>query len=182
MKRQVLFVQGGGEGAHAADEKLVASLRRALGASYEVVYPRMPNEAAPDYVAWKRCLSHELEALDGEIVLVGHSLGAYVLVRYLGEEVTPARSIIGVFLIAAPYPAGDADWVYEGFALPEDLAAKFPKGAPVFLYHSRDDRTVPFAHVALYGTALPGATIRETTGGHQLGDDLTRLARDIASL
>ncbi len=182
MKRQVLFIQGGGDGAHEADGKLVVSLRRALGATYEVVYPRIPNEGAPDYATWKLCISQGLDGLDGEIVPVGHSLGAYFLARYLGEEITHTRPIIGVFLIAAPYPGGGGDWVYEGFTLPEDLGAKFPTGAAVFLYHSRDDQTVPFTHVALYGAELPGATMRETTGGHQLNEDLTVVARDIERL
>ncbi len=182
MKRQVLFIQGGGDGAHEADENLVASLREALGANYEVVYPRIPNEGAPDYATWKLRISQELDALDGEIVLVGHSLGGYFLARYLGEEVGLTRSIIGVVLIAAPYPGGDENWVYEGFTLPEDLAAKFPRGAAVFLYHSRDDQTVPFAHMTLYGKEFSSATMRETQGGHQLNDDLTVVARDIESL
>ena len=55
MTRQVLFVQGGGEGVHDQwDDKLVASLRRELGPGYEVRYPRMPGEDDPHYAPWKR--------------------------------------------------------------------------------------------------------------------------------
>ncbi len=43
MKKQVLFIQGGGAGAYEADGKLAASLQEALGAEYEVRYPQMPN-------------------------------------------------------------------------------------------------------------------------------------------
>src|SRR4051812_15264491 len=44
-KTRVMFVQGGGEGAHDSwDNKLVASLEQALGAGYSVRYPRMPKE------------------------------------------------------------------------------------------------------------------------------------------
>ncbi|MGA7670132.1 MAG: alpha/beta fold hydrolase [Nitrolancea sp.] len=182
MKRQVLFVQGGGDGAYEADGKLVASLRRALGPDFEVVYPRMPNEGTPDYATWKLRISQELDDLEGEIVLVGHSLGGYMLAKYVSEEIRREQPIIGICLVATPYPGGDDNWVYQGFALPEDLAAKFPKGAAIFLYHSQDDQTVPFAHVGLYGKEFPGATIRETAGGHQLGDDLTGLAQDIKRL
>ena len=43
--RQILFIQGGGAGAHDEwDDKLVESLRRELGGGYEVRYPRMPGE------------------------------------------------------------------------------------------------------------------------------------------
>ena len=40
-KRQVLFIQGGGAGAHDEwDVRLVDDLQRALGDEYEVRYPR----------------------------------------------------------------------------------------------------------------------------------------------
>ncbi|MEU4336024.1 alpha/beta hydrolase [Micromonospora lupini] len=45
---QILFVQGAGTGTHDEwDNRLCDSLRRELGDSYEVRYPRMPDEAAP---------------------------------------------------------------------------------------------------------------------------------------
>src|SRR5690606_16023853 len=48
MRRQVLFIQGAGQGTYAEwDNKLVDSLVKALGRDYEVRYPRMPNEADP---------------------------------------------------------------------------------------------------------------------------------------
>jgi hypothetical protein len=63
MKQQILFIQGGGEGAYEADGKLVASLRNALGVAYEVLYPQMPNESDPDYGPWKGQIKKELSAL-----------------------------------------------------------------------------------------------------------------------
>jgi hypothetical protein len=67
--------------------------------------------------------------------------------------------------------------------LPKDFAAKLPQGTPVFLYHSHDDETVPFSHLALYAKILPKATVREIeSGGHQLNNDLTMVAKDILSL
>ena len=70
MKRQILFVQGGGEGAHDEwDNKLVDSLRRNLGPDYEVRYPRMPNEADPIYAQWKAALADEIAALDDGAIL-----------------------------------------------------------------------------------------------------------------
>ncbi|CAN7360580.1 hypothetical protein [Rhizobium sp. LjRoot258] len=48
MAKQVLFVQGAGEGVHDRwDTELVASLARELGESYAVRYPRMPGEDDP---------------------------------------------------------------------------------------------------------------------------------------
>ena len=58
MKKQVLFIEGGGAGAHDEwDNKLVDSLRRELGPGHDVRHPRMPNEADPSYSTWKTALS-----------------------------------------------------------------------------------------------------------------------------
>ena len=181
MKKQVLFVHGGGQGAYEEDEKLAASLRDALGPAYDVRYPKMPDEDSPGYEAWGERIQRELAALEGEVVLVGHSLGASVLLKYLSEG-NVGKPIAGVFLVAPPY-WGVEDWEVDEYALVEDFASKLPKGLPVFFYHSRDDEWVPFAHLALYREKLPRATVREFDGrGHQFGDDLSEVARDIEGL
>ena len=53
----------------------------------------------------------------------------------------------------------------------------------MFLYHSRDDEAVPFAHAALYAEKLPRATVQEFDGrGHQFNDDLSEVAQGIGRL
>jgi predicted alpha/beta hydrolase family esterase len=184
VKRQVLFIQGGGSGAHEEDEQLVASLRSALGASYEVRYPTMPKESNPDYKRWKAQIGYELVAANSGVILIGHSLGGSFLLKYLSEEKSDA-TLVGIFLIAAPYWGG-AGWRYDGYEaveLPGDFASKLPKRAPIFLYHSRDDEVVPFAHLALYREKLPQAIIRLLDGrGHQLSNELSEVAADIKRL
>ena len=184
MKQQILFIQGGGEGAYQEDEKLVAYLQDALSPAYEVLYPQMPNESDPDYEPWKVKIGKELAVLEGKVMLIGHSLGGSFLLKYLAEEKIEKR-IAGIFLMATPYWGGEG-WQYEGYeriALPEGFASKLPQGAPIFLYHSRDDEIVPFAHLALYAEKLPQATIREFDGrGHQFNNDLSEAASDIANL
>jgi predicted alpha/beta hydrolase family esterase len=169
MTKHVLFLQGGGAGAYAEDAKLAAALQDALGSDYRVIYPAMPNEADPEYTAWQAQISKELAALEGKVILVGHSVGGAVLLRYLAEEHVK-QPIAGIFIIAAPY-WGAEDW-----------QAALPKGVPLFLYHSRDDTIVPFAHQALWAKKLGAAVIREVTGGHQLNNDLAAVAKDITSV
>ena len=181
MKKQVLFVHGGGQGAYEEDKKMALNLRDVLGAAYEVRCPKMPDEDSPEYGAWKAQIAQELAASDGEVILVGHSLGASVLLKYLSEE-TVEKSVAGMFLVAAPY-WGVEDWEVSEYALQEDLASKFPTELPVFFYHSRDDEWVPFAHLALYKEKLPQAIVREFDGrGHQFDDDLSEVAHDIERL
>jgi uncharacterized protein len=170
MKKRVLFIQGGGEGAYAEDEKLVVALQQVLGAEYNVVYPRMPDEDDPQYETWAAQISEEQAALGAEAIIVGHSVGGAVLLRHLSEAKID-KPIAGIFIIAAPY-WGAEDW-----------QADLPAGLPVFLYHSRDDRVVPFVHLAKFAEKFPQATIREFDGrGHQFNNDFSEVAEDIKGL
>jgi hypothetical protein len=57
--RQILFLQGGGTGAHDAwDDKLSDSLRCELGDGYEVRYARMPDDD-PSYARWSATIGRE---------------------------------------------------------------------------------------------------------------------------
>lgn len=180
MKKTVLFIQGAGAGAYEEDGLLVASLQNALGSAYEVRYPKMVNEDNPEYPDWKAQIAEELADLDDEVILVGHSVGGSVLVKYLSEGQVD-KLIAGLFLLAAPYWGEDEFWSWDEVQLPQDVATKLASIPRIFLYHSRDDEIVPFAHLALYAAKLPQAAIREFDGrGHQFGNNLAEIAGDIA--
>lgn len=181
MKKQVLFIQGAGEGAYAEDENLAVSLQDALGPEYQVLYPQMPNEKDPEDKAWIAQISKELAAVDGTVILVGHSAGGAVLLKYLLQE-SVEQPVAGFFLIAIPF-WGPEDEEEDTYTLREGFASQLSKGVPIFLYHSRDDEWVPFAHLAMYAERIPQATIREFDGrGHQFNNDLSEVASDIANL
>ena len=180
MGTVVLFVHGAGEGAYEEDGLLVASLRDALGPSYEVRYPRMPLEESAQYLDWTARIASSLPPQGSEVVLVGHSVGGSVLLRYLCEKPVEA-SVTGLFVIAAPFWGADDFWDWDEARLPEDAAEKLATVPRIFMYHSRDDEVVPFSHLALYSARLPQATIRPVdVGGHQLENDLADVAHDIA--
>lgn len=174
----VLFIQGGGEGAHKEDAPLTNSLRKALGAAYDVRYPQMPEESDPDMQTWKAKIASELEALDGPVILVGHSIGGSALLQFLSDEKV-AKPIAGLFLLAAP-SWNQENWNFDDLRLPRDLAAKLSPIPRIFLYHNRDDQIVPFNHLALHAARLRRAVVREgDRGGHQFGNDLANVASDI---
>ena len=178
MKQLVLFIQGGGEGAHDEDAALAASLQAALGGEYDVRYPRMPRESDPDLSSWSARIAAELASVDGVVILVGHSLGGAALLRYLSEERVD-RPIAALALLAVP-ARDDEHWNFDDVELPPDLAGRLSQISRILLYHCRDDEVVPFAHLALHAARLPQATVRECDGGgHQFGNDLSNVARDI---
>jgi uncharacterized protein len=182
MAKPVLFVHGGGDGAYDADATLAESLRTELGPDYALRYPAMPNEAEPDYQTWKRVILREALDMGERAILVGHSIGASVLIRILADQ-DPKPPIAGVFLAAAPFWHDHEIWRWDEAALPADASDHYPRGVPLFLYHGEDDETVPVSHLDMYAKALPHAVIRRLPGrNHQLNDDMTEIARDIQHL
>jgi len=182
VAKQVVFIQGGGEGVHDQwDNKLVDSLRRELGPEYDVRYPRMPNEADPSYTLWKVALAKEIADLDDDAALIGHSVGGTILINALAET-PPNRKLAGIFLIAAPY-VGRGGWPSGDIKQTSNLSARLPSDTPVHLYHGSDDETAPFAHLDLYARAIPGAIVHRLPGrNHQLNDDLAEVAADVRAL
>jgi len=159
----------------------VGSLEQSLGPGYDVRYPRMPREGDPDPVAWKRVIARELGKLNDGAILVGHSVGAAVVLDHLASGDRPLR-LGGVFLIATPY-IGEGGWPSEALRPTKELAVALPGGAPLYLYQGRSDETVPFSHVGLLAKALPHAIVRRLKGrDHQLNNDLSDVARDITLL
>jgi predicted alpha/beta hydrolase family esterase len=116
--------------------------------------------------------------------VVGHSIGAAVLIDYLADRADTNRSSMpaGVFLIAAPF-IGGRGWPSNGLRPTKEAAASLPDGAVIHLYRGGDDDTVPFSHLGMFAKALPAAKIHRLRGrDHQLNDDLSEVARDIKRL
>ena len=116
-------------------------------------------------------------------MVVGHSVGASILIRWLSER-KDETTIAGVFLVACPFWGGDG-WRYEGYeelALPPGFESALPPGIPVYLYHCRDDATVPFDHLAHYAQALPEATVPRSMKVVANSTTTCPRWRDIASL
>ena len=180
VQTHVLFIHGGGEDGHHEDRALAASLQKELGPTYDVRYPQMPDEPVPDF-GWGEKIGREISAIDGELFLVGHSLGASMLLKYLSEHAVRKR-IAGLFLIATPFWRGEEDWE-RGLTLHTSFAERLPRGLPIYLYQAEDDEEVDLSHLQLYANNLPQAIVRKVvTGGHQLGNDLAVVARDIRGL
>ncbi|GIO98617.1 alpha/beta hydrolase [Paenibacillus lautus] len=177
MKKQVLFIHSAGpQGIHQGSSDLIAHLQDQLGKAYHVLSPGMPD---PDYVLWKAQIANEINALNGEVLLVGHSLGGSVLLKYLSEE-DCQLTISGLFLIAAPYWGKDDDWQSEDFRLPDSFATILPRISSLYLYHSRHDPVVPFAHAQHYAKQLPQAVTRAYEGDdHYFREGLPELIDDI---
>ena len=177
--KQVLFVQGGGEGAHDRwDHTLVENLERGLGPQYALMYPSMPNEADPNYARWAAALRNAFAKLDDGAMLVGHSIGATILINTFAEE-APRFRPGGVFLLAAPF-VGEGGWPSDEIGDMSDIGMRLLRDLRVHLYHGERDEIAPISHLDLYAKAIPEASARRLAGrDHQLNNDLSEVAADM---
>ena len=179
--QSILFVQGAGSmQAPDGSGRLAAYLASALGAGYRVIAPQMPDADKPRYQPWRNRLEAEFDAIDDELVVVGHSLGGSVLLKYFAEG-SRHKLVRALFLVSVPNWGPDG-WAYDEFAVPIDVGSRLPTSR-VFLYHSRGDPEVPFEHLRFYEELLPGATARAIAGSeHSFTAGLPPLVDDIRSL
>jgi predicted alpha/beta hydrolase family esterase len=129
------------------------SLRNNLGDLFEIIQPKMPNGNNAQYIEWKIWFEKIIPLLDKEVILIGHSLGGAFLSKYLSENKI-SNKIIATYLVAAPFVDLNSKWLID-FRLPKSLALFFQQSNKIYLIHSKDDPTVPFADLKRYKESLP---------------------------
>ena len=182
-KKTVLFLHSAGpQGPGQGSSGFVSYLKKELGSGFSILAPKMPKPQAPDYGPWKSMLTKILSGLKGDVILIGHSLGGSVLLKYLSEEKVKIR-VPALFLAATPY-WGLKGWEYDVFRLREGFAKKLPAIPFVFIYHSRKDEVVEFRHFKRYADELPKALLRPIPGSAHVfdGEGLPELIADIKAI
>ncbi len=177
MKKQVILIHGGTtfdrykeylsflkkqkiDLERFRQEKWANSLRVKLGRRFDVLLARMPNPANAKYEEWKILFRKIAPKLKNNVILIGHSLGGIFLAKYLSENKFP-KKIRATILIAPPYDDKNMEESLGDFKLPKSLKRLEKQGGRIFLYHSEDDKVVPFAHLEKYKKVLPSATVRK---------------------
>ena len=176
----VLFVQGAGDGAHAADQPLADALARELGAGFRVVFPQLPGEDDPDEATWKRAIADAARDA-GASVVVAHSAGAANTADLLAEGGYGTRlpRLDGLFLLAPPF-MGPGGWPLAGFHFDHATSRQALAGLPLHFYFGAADATVPATHADLYEPVFPDATFhRLPRCDHQFTGHIAHIASDI---
>ena len=130
-----------------------SGLAEKLGADYQVLRPTMPNKFNAQYQEWQIWFEKLLPFLSGEVILVGHSLGALFLVKYLSENQLNL-TIDKLILIAGPFDFPEIDAFKFGSL--EKVGQQCPD---IVIMHSEDDQIVPVADAKKYVQALSGARL-----------------------
>ncbi|MCL6505744.1 MAG: alpha/beta fold hydrolase [Bryobacteraceae bacterium] len=183
--RELLFIHGAGgavDDPEFGSQKLIAFLKRKLARDYRIRAPLMPTPEEPHAIAWLDALDAELFDFPDDGVLVGHSMGGAMILKWIAER-KPSFVAAGLVMIACPF-WGEPDWEVEEFYLPDAFADRLSGLKRILLYHSRDDAIVPFAHMGVYQKHIPRAEPHEVDGmGHTFArGDRRALVSGIRSL
>jgi uncharacterized protein len=154
-------------------------LRGQLGEDYEVILPKMPNQFNAQFAEWELWLNKIVPNLNGEVILIGHSLGASFLIKYLSLNKFP-KKLSGIFLTGAVYETDVDGYTLYSFSLPEMIDLQTDH---VYFYHSKDDPVVPFSEMEKFMKVLPNANYRVFDDRkHFNQEEFPELVNDIINL
>lgn len=124
----------------------------ALSNHFDIIEPSMPSKDNARYRAWKIWFEKIFPYLsDGEIILIGSSLGGLFLAKYLSENGFP-KNISQIHLIAPVY---ESEWLHlervGDFALDHTLTPSLSGiSREIHIYVSSDDPICPPSHAEKY--------------------------------
>ncbi len=177
---KLLFIHSAGrQKGSKSSTPLLNYLKEQLSDSIEIVHPKMPFPEAPESSLWLDRIDSEIHRHDCDWILVGHSLGGSVLLKYLSERLLE-NNIRGLFLIASPYWGADENWQWDDFELDELFHLKLPAIREIHLYHSIDDEVVPATHMEVYASRFYDPKVRFFKGqNHYFAKPFPQLLEDI---
>ena len=120
----------------------------------DVLLPTFPNGYNANYDEWVIYFEKILPFLSDDVRLVGHSLGAMFLVKYLHDH-TLTHKVRQLILISPGY---DDETVEECGSFSVKSAKGIDASADeVHFLHSKDDQVVPYTELAKFMHDLPKA-------------------------
>ncbi len=131
----------------------------------------MPMPEKPVESEWVAELSrHILPGTSDDYFLVGHSLGAPAILRYL-ESASPDVRIKGAVLTASPLDDVGIAGIKDFFKMPFDFEAIKQRASRFAVIHGDNDDVVPVEHAKKLARELDAELILVSGGGHLTGSD-----------
>ena len=128
-------------------------LQDELGSNYQVLLPAMPNKTNARYSEWKIWFEHLTSIFADDCILVGHSLGAIFLAKYLSENTVPV-TVAATILIAAPH-SSETNEDLTDFKI-ESLTNQLTEQAGrLVFFNGFDDPVIALSELELYQKAIP---------------------------
>tara|TARA_B100000508_G_scaffold141060_1_gene145741 strand:- start:2285 stop:2917 length:633 start_codon:yes stop_codon:yes gene_type:complete len=160
-------------------------VKEEMGDKYYFDIPSMPNTHNAKYDEWEIWFERHLSEVQEKVILIGLSLGAQFLAKYLINN-DIEQKIKGLFLLAGPcgyYDDPDGmDCETFGFKQ-SDLGIIQKKVQNIVIMHSTDDFVVPYEHALKYKEELPEAElITFNDRNHFLVEELPELVEKIREI
>ena len=127
-----------------------------LSSLYQVLAPQMPSKDNAKYAEWKLVFEKvlKMEQVTPDIILIGHSLGANFLQKYLGETSLTDfnKNLVELHLVSGCLSEGD-------FVETQDWSSISNQTKQIYIWHSEDDRVVSVAEAHEYQSKLRGSKL-----------------------
>ena len=138
----------------------------------DILMPSMPNSSNAQFKEWSIWFSKIVPYFGDDVRLVGHSLGAMFLAKYLHQNPLK-KPVKQLHLVAGGYNLETEE--YGSFKI--DSAVDLDHSASeIYIYHSQDDPVVPFKELAKFQADLPIASVVTFKDrGHFLDADFPEL-------
>jgi hypothetical protein len=151
---------------------------------FEVVTPTLPLKAGEelDLPSIIESMKSQVGALDHEDILLGHSLGAFIILQYL-EAVELKGTPRAVIKVAAPWKVSRPE-LRRLFLVDLDADVLMWKAREFIVVHSKDDKLVPFDHGQKLAEAFKAKLIATDGHGHFMDAQypiLLETIQDVAS-
>ena len=140
---------------------------------YDIIYPSMPNSENAVYEEWKIYFEKLLAFLEDDVQIIGHSLGAMFLAKYLNGH--PLKAPVKRLLLVAGGYDDESEEDLGSFKV--ESVKNLPRSAAeIHLFHSKDDPVVPFSELAKYQADIPTAISHVYDGrGHFIGTEFPEI-------
>lgn len=143
-------------------------LTKNLGKDVRIIRPNMPLKENAKYEDWKIYFERYLPLLNKKYILIGESLGAIFLSKYLSENKLRNKAV-SVYMVAAPFDNTiTGEDLVGGFKLKSELSLIKKNANRIVFMFSEDDDCVPVSHAEKYRKKLPDVEIKiyKSKGGH----------------
>lgn len=131
---------------------------------FEVIAPKLPLEGEPDALACIDALVTAVGRLDEKTIIVGHSLGAVLALRYL-EAAEAASTPRAVILVGAPWQT-KSEKIKNLFLSEFDYDVVAWKAKEFVVIHDKEDQLVPFDHAQKFQKMLNAELIEASGADH----------------
>ncbi len=118
--------------------------------------------------------------LKNDDILLGHSLGAFIIMQYL-EAVEMTETPRAIIMVAAPWKVSKPE-IRRLFLMDLDAEVLMWKAREYVIVHSKDDPLVPFEHGKRLAETLKARLVETDADGHYLNASYPVLVETIVEI